>query len=127
MLSGANFVPCLLAQAIHLSWASCSFLQFSRAELLHVNRLVSSTKPNPSSFSSTFCMPSRSSDMKKRKRIGDMGQPWEIPEFAWNQSLSYPSNITRVLLAYMKLLTYPMIHSGSPLRLRIHSSLFVDT
>jgi len=42
---------------------------------------ISSMKLKPNFSSSTFYMPSRSSDMKKRKRISEMGDPWGIPEF----------------------------------------------
>src|SRR6266480_3078500 len=88
---------------------------------------VSSTKPKPNFSSSTFCMPSRSSDMKKRKRIGEMGDPWGIPEFIWTHSLSYPLKATLVHLPYIKFFTYFMIHSGRPFLCSIHRSLSMDT
>src|SRR5436190_22817743 len=88
---------------------------------------VSSMNPKPSFFSSTLCMPSRSSDMKKRNSIREMGDPWGIPEFVWTQSLLYPSKATLVRLPYIKFLTYFMIHSGRPFLCSIQRSLSVDT
>ncbi len=86
-----------------------------------------STNLTPSYFSSTLYMPSRSSDMKKRNRIGEMGDPWGIPEFVWTHSLSYPSKATLVRLPCIKFFTYFMIHSGRPFLCSIHRSLSVDT
>src|SRR5215469_8209195 len=126
-LSGANFDPCLLDHSRHLLCASSSRSQFSWAEFPQVIRFVSSTNPNPSLLSSTSCMPSRSSDMKNRKRIGDMGDPWGMPVFIWIQSLSYPSNATLVRRLCIKLRTYLVIHSGRPFFLSIQRSLSLDT
>jgi len=42
---------------------------------------MSSMNLKPSFFSSTLYMPSRSSDMKKRNSIREIGDPWGIPEF----------------------------------------------
>jgi len=42
---------------------------------------VLSMNLKPSCFSSMLCMPSRSSDIKKRNSIREMGNPWGIPEF----------------------------------------------
>ncbi len=66
---------------MHFSCASSRRLQFSWAESPHVIMFVLSMNLKPSFFSLMLCMPSRSSDMKKRNRIGEMGDPWGIPEF----------------------------------------------
>src|SRR6266480_7829599 len=88
---------------------------------------ISSMKLKPNFSSSIFYMPSRSSDIKKRKRIGEMGDPWGIPEFVWTYLLSYPLKATLVRLPYIKFLTYFMTHSGRPFLCRIRRSLSVDT
>src|SRR5947207_13659004 len=88
---------------------------------------ILSTKLKPNFSSSIFYMPSRSSNMKKRKRIGEMGDPWGIPELVWTHSLSYPSKATLVRLPCIKFLTYFMTHSGRPFLCRIRRSLSVDT
>ena len=80
-LSGVNFKPCLLDQSIHFSCTSLRCLQFSQAESPHVIMFVSSMNLKPSFFSLMLYMPSRSSNIKKKNRIGEIGDPWGIPEF----------------------------------------------
>ena len=84
-------------------------------------------KLKPSYFSATFYMPSRSSNMKKRKRIGEIGDPCGIPEFIWIHSLSYPSKATLMRLSSMKFWMYFIIHLGRPFLFSIQRSLSVDT
>jgi len=59
-------------------------------------------------------MPSRSSNMKKRKRIGEIGNPYSIPEFIWTYLLSYLLKVTFMHLPCMKFFTYLIIHSKRP-------------
>ena len=65
--------------------------------------------------------------MKKRKRIGESGEPWGIPVSVWNQSLSYPANRMRVRRAVRKLAIIFRSHSGHPLTWRMWSSRSCDT
>src|SRR6266480_3708804 len=88
---------------------------------------ISSMKLKPNFSSSIFYMPSRSSDIKKRKRMGEMGDPWGIPEFVWTYLLSYPLKATFMRLPCMKFLTYLIIHSRRPFFFNIQRSLSVDT
>lgn len=77
-LSGAEVATNLFALLTHLSCAKESLQQLYSADLPHVIRFVSSTKPNPIVLPWTSSNPSRRSAVKKKNRIGDSVDPWGL-------------------------------------------------
>ena len=78
-LSGAKAAPDLCAQTRQDSWILLSIWQFLCAEGPQTMRYVSSTKPRliPCLFS--LLVASKRGLIKRRKRIGERGDPWGIP------------------------------------------------
>jgi hypothetical protein len=92
--SGENWTPCHLAHSIQVSWAFSSVLQFSAAVGPYIIRFVSSTKPipwvAPSSKESSKLL------IKKRKSIGERGDPCGIPVATVIGGLWYPLKTSNV-------------------------------
>jgi len=117
--SGANAVLYWFAHAVQQLWAAFSCWQFFVAESPQIIRFVLSTKPNPNVPLSGLWNFSKSSDIKKRNRIGDKGDFWGMPVCVWIQLLSYFVNLMRVLCAVRKLFTKSVNHFGKPFLFRI--------
>src|SRR2546423_14558299 len=75
-LSGANWTPCRLAQAIHTSCALASLRQVSSLDFPPVRMFVSST--NPQEEEPGFSIASRRAPSKNRKKIGGRDEPLGI-------------------------------------------------
>src|SRR5919197_6245391 len=73
--SGAHTAPWVAAQCVQLRWISSRILQFRSVDELYVRMLMSSTKPLPETRDASFSTVSSRSLIKKRKRIGDIGDP----------------------------------------------------
>ena len=86
--SGENWTPCRLAHSIQVLCAFSSVLQFSAAVGPYVIRFVSSTKPIP------WVAPSLKELSrlltKKRKSMGERGDPCGIPVATAIGGLWYP-------------------------------------
>ena len=58
---------------------------------------MSSTNPSPICASSSLFISSNRLQLKRRKRIGERGEPWGIPVCVWISGPFWPSNSSRVL------------------------------
>src|SRR5436190_24105691 len=65
--------------------------------------------------------------MKKRKRMGERGDPWGIPVSIGNQSLSYPQKDSLVRRPWRKASMYRSTHGGKPFVRRTQRSLSWET
>ena len=70
---------------------------------------------------------SSSSDIKKRNKIGNRGDPYRIPVGVGIGSLSYPLIIIFMERPVRKAWTNLIVQSSRPLFLKIYRSLLCDT
>ena len=94
--SGAKLAPCVAAQCRHFRWVSSSILQLRSVDRPYVRIFMSSTNPTADIRSVSLFTVSRRSAIKKRNRIGEIGDPWGIPVVTRNGSDS-PSNVLIVV------------------------------
>ena len=78
-----------------------------------------STKPPITVLSPSLTHPSMRGALKKRKRTGDIGDPYRIPIWTGFISLIFWLRVSAVSLPDRKLSTQPTIHAGIPFILRL--------
>ena len=83
-LDGEKIDPCLLAQPIYQSCTRASAKQLPSVDLPQARMLMSSTNPKPLDRSPMPLQIRTSSSLKKRYRIGEIGDPWGI--LFWTRS-----------------------------------------
>ena len=100
-LSGANFVPCHFAHAIHLLCIWFSLVQFSVTVLPHIIKFILFTNPNAIVFWLLLNV-LKNSDMKNKNRINDRGNLCRIPVGVGIRSFSYSLNTILVVCPIKK-------------------------
>ena len=105
-LSGAKLAPWVRAHCVHTSCTLLNVSHVSAVDLPYARIFTSSTNPTGEAFTSSFSHPSTSSALKNRNRIGDTGEPCEMPAKTRRNALVLPSNDSVNYLFFKKLLTY---------------------
>ena len=102
----AKLAPWVRAYCVHTSCTLFNVSHVSAVDLPYARIFTSSTNPTGEAFTPSFSHPSTSSALKNRNKIGDTGEPCEIPAETRRNALVLPSNDSVDCLFFKKLLTY---------------------